>query len=113
MLFGQLRAPPLGDSVVLAPAAPHRRTPAGLDMAEPLESVQQGVEQAFGPVQFAAGYLIDVLEDRVPVALAGGEYAQHYRRRGRRYQVLRDMHPSPSPRGTMHSTARYYRPPSA
>ena len=54
--------------------------------------VQQGVEEALGPVQFATGELADPAQDGVPVAFALGEDAEHDGGRRRGHQVLRHAH---------------------
>src|SRR5262245_4788768 len=92
LLLGELRAALRGDPVVLAPAAALRDLPARLDVAEALESMQDGVEHPVRPLHASAGDLADALEDRVAVAVRLGEDRENDRGRGRGDQILVDLH---------------------
>ena len=71
-------------------------------MAEFLETVEQGVEQAVGPFDLAVAQVADALEDRVPVTVAVREEPQDHGRGRRGDQVLGEVH-----RSTIHRGARY------
>ncbi|KPC76853.1 hypothetical protein ADL26_04670 [Thermoactinomyces vulgaris] len=62
--------------------------------------MEEGVEQALGPFEAAAGALADLFEDRVPVALLLGEDAEDQGGRRGGDQVFGDVHegvpPNPS-----------------
>jgi hypothetical protein len=80
-----------GDRVVLAAAAAVRDLPARLDVAEPLEPMENRIEHPVRPLHAPAGQLADALEDRVPVAVLVGQDREDDRRRGGGYQVLVDL----------------------
>ena len=77
--------------VVLATAAALGDLPARLDVAEPLEPMQNGVEHPVRPLHASAGQLADALEDRVPVAVLVGQDRQDDRGRGGGDQILVDL----------------------
>ena len=103
--------------VVLATAAALRDLPPRLDVAEPLEPVQDGVEHPVRPLHAPSGQLPNALEDRVAVAVLLGQDRQDDRGRGSGDQVLVDLHDHPScdadrasPRvhsSTIHGSVRY------
>src|SRR5687767_1960614 len=56
------------DPVVTTTPAAGRRIPGGLDVAQPVETVKQGVQHAVGPLHLSAGEFVDALLDGVAVA---------------------------------------------
>ena len=91
-MVGERRRALRAEAIVLARPAAGRLPPFGVDVAEPLEPVQQGVEHAVAPLEFAARELGDPLQDRVAVRLALGEDAEDHRGGRRSHQVLADAH---------------------
>ncbi len=64
-------SPALGrDPVVLATATALSDFPPGLDVAEPLEPMENRVKHAVSPLDFSAGQFFDALNDRVAVTIA-------------------------------------------
>src|SRR5262245_7489052 len=90
--LGELIPPLRRDPVVLAAAAAPRNLPPRLDVAEPLEPVQNGVEHPVSPLQVPAGQLTDALEDGVAIAVRFGQDRQDHRSRGGGNQVLVELH---------------------
>ena len=86
-----------GDAVVLATAAVLPDFPAGLDVVEPFEAVQHGVEHAVRPLQVPAGRFADALEDGVPVTVTLGQDREDDGGRGGGGQVFTDLRHLPSP----------------
>src|SRR5215210_2485844 len=118
VFLGELSQAPWRDAVVLATAAALRDFPPGLDVAEPLEPMQNGVEHPVRPLHASSGQLRNPLEDGVTVAVLFGKDRQDDRRRGSGYQVLVYLHdlthraPLTNPDssvhgGTIHITTRY------
>ena len=68
-LLGELRPALGGDRVVLTAPAALGDFPPRLDVSEPLESVQNGVEHSVRPFHASFGELPNALEDRVAVAV--------------------------------------------
>ena len=64
------------EGVIFAFATGLALAPAGFDEAAVLEPVQDGVEHAVGPLEFAAGAGFDFLDDGVAVAFAVGKEGQ-------------------------------------
>src|SRR5215211_2179956 len=82
-------------SSVVSPASTRtalRNFPPRLDVAEPLEPMQNGVEHPVRPLHAPSGQLPNSLEDGVAVAVLFGQDRQHHRGRGSGYQVLVDLH---------------------
>src|ERR671914_2054677 len=88
----ELSPAPGRDPVVLATAAALRNFPPRLDVAEPLEPMQNGVEHPVRPHHVPSGQLPNSLEDGVAVAVLFGQDPQDHRGRGSGYQVLVDLH---------------------
>src|SRR5215217_4755222 len=121
--LGELSPAPGRDPVVLAAAAALRNFPPRLDVAEPLEPMQNGVEHPVRPLHAPSGQLPNSLEDGVAVAVLFGQDRQDDRGRGSGYQVLVDLHDF-TPRaaltnsnisihsGIIHGSARYVIPQS-
>ena len=101
-MVGERRRALLAQSIVLARTATGRLPPFGVDVAESLEPMQQGVEHAVAPLELAARELGDPLQDRVAVRLALGEDAENHRGGRRGHQILADAH-APSDRAVVMS----------
>ncbi len=89
---GELGLPLGRDPIVLPAAAGVRDFPARLDVAEPLEAVQDRVEHAVGPLHVPARELPYPLQDGIPVAVLVGQDRQDQRGRGRGDEILVDLH---------------------
>src|SRR5215213_3293362 len=88
----ELSPAPGRDPVVLATPAALRNLPPRLDVAKPLEPMQNGVEHPVRPLHAPSGQLPNSLEDGVAVAVPFGQDRQDDRGRGSGYQVLVDLH---------------------
>jgi len=98
-LLGEPGSALVGDRVVLAAAAGLGDLPARLDVAKPFESMEDGVEHPVRPFHPPPGKLAHALEDRVAVAVRLGQERQDDRGRGRRDQILVDLHSVTRPAG--------------
>ena len=67
------------ERVIFAFAACLALAPAGFDEAAVFEAVEDGVEHAVGPLEFAAGAGFDFLDDGVAVAFAVGQEGENQR----------------------------------
>src|SRR5436190_19997861 len=89
------------EGVIFALAAGLGLTPAGFNPAAPLHTVQDGIEHAIGPFEFAARAILDFLDNGVTVALALFE-------QGKDEGFGRSSHKFPTHHsGTIHSSIRY------
>src|SRR5215213_583247 len=102
----ELSPAPRRDTVVLATAAALRNFPPRLDVADPLEPMQNGVEHPVRPLHAPSGQLPNSLEDGVAVAVLFGQDCQDDRRRGSGYQVFVDHHDF-TPRATLMNSPEY------
>src|SRR6266550_1088917 len=80
------------DPVVLATATALRDFPPGLNVAEPLEPMQNRVEHPVRPLHSPSGQLPNSLEDRIAIAIRFGQDRQEERGRGSGNQILVDSH---------------------
>src|SRR6185503_15590729 len=86
-------SPALGrDPVVLATATALRDFPPGLNVAKPLEPMQNRVEHPVRPLHSPSGQLPNSLDDRIAIAILLGQDRQEERGRGSGNQILADFH---------------------
>src|SRR6185312_2848907 len=90
--LGQLLPTPPGDPIVFATAAALGNSPARIDITQPLQPVQNGIQHPVGPFQATSRQFPHSLEDGVSVAGLFRQDRQDDGGRGRGNEVFIDVH---------------------
>src|SRR5690606_16288317 len=85
----QLARASLPDAVILALTTRFADTPVRLDEAAPFQAMEDRVEHAVGPAQFAARQLTDLPDELVTVAIRPAEQREDQRHGRSRHELLR------------------------
>src|SRR5687768_12950569 len=91
-LVGQMLPPRSGHPVVFPPPARLRFFPSGLDETGALQSMENRIEHAVGPLQLAPGQLANPFQDGVAIGVPFGQDGENQGSGCRRDQILVDVH---------------------